>query len=267
LVTSRNPDANNVFAIAGIVIKEMYRRKDFYVLLTLSVVLTSVLGSVSFFNDEQIVRYLKDACLLMIWLSSLVIAITTTARQIPAERESRTIYPLLAKPVGRGEFIVGKFVGCWLACGLCLVVFYLFFGLLSASREHTLPLLAYFQAVWLHWMCLGIVIALVLFGSVVFTAPSSNATICFIVVLGILFAGGHLNGLAIQMHGFRGAVVYGLYYALPHLEWYDVRELIIHNWGLIDWLAWGGASIYAILYSGLLLGCAWLVFKKRTMTL
>jgi hypothetical protein len=37
-VTSRNPDANNVFAIAGVVIKEMYRRKDFYVLFALIVI-------------------------------------------------------------------------------------------------------------------------------------------------------------------------------------------------------------------------------------
>src|SRR5580658_4849196 len=240
-VTSRNPDANNVFAIAGVVIKEMYRRKDFYVLLVLVVVITLLLGSVGYFNDDRIVRYLKDACLLLIWLSSLVIAITTAARQIPAERESRTIYPLLAKPVGRGEFVVGKFLGCWLACGISLLAFYFFFGLLCASREHTLAFVAYFQAIWLHWMCLGIIVALVLLGSVVFTAPSSNATISFIVVLGILFAGGHLNGVALQMPGFRGSVVYALYFAIPHLEWYDVRELIIHNWGLIDWLAWTGA--------------------------
>src|SRR5580658_195877 len=222
-VTSRNPDANNVFAIAGVVIKEMYRRKDFYVLLVLVVVITVMLGSVGFFNDDRIVRYLKDACLLLIWLSSLVIAITTAARQIPAERESRTIYPLLAKPVGRGEFVVGKFLGCWLACGICLVAFYLFFAVMSASREHTLPFLVYMQAMWMHWMCLGIVVALVLLGSVIFTAPSSNATICFIIVLGILFAGAHLNGIALQMRGFRGTLVYAIYYSLPHLEWYDVR--------------------------------------------
>ncbi len=84
-VTSRNPDANNVFAIAGVVIKEMYRRKDFYVLLALIVVITLMLASVGIFNDDRIVRYLKDGCLLLIWLSSLVIAITTAARQIPAE--------------------------------------------------------------------------------------------------------------------------------------------------------------------------------------
>jgi len=30
---------------------------------------------------------------------------------------------LLAKPVTRGQVIVGKFAGCWLACGLALMVF------------------------------------------------------------------------------------------------------------------------------------------------
>src|SRR5208283_1925926 len=117
-------DLGNVFALAGVVMKELYRRKDFYVLFVLTALITLLLGSVNFFSDDNIVRYIKDVCLLLIWISSLVIAITTAARQIPAERESRTIFPLLAKPVGRGEFIVGKFVGCWLACGISLLAFY-----------------------------------------------------------------------------------------------------------------------------------------------
>src|SRR5580658_6576853 len=140
----------------------MYRRKDFYVLLALVVVITLLMASVNFFHEESIVRFLQEACLLLIWLSSLVIAVTTTARQIPAERESRTIYPLLAKPVGRGEFILGKFVGCWLACGMCLLAFYFFFAVIAASRDHAWPHLALYQAIWQHWICLAVVIALVL---------------------------------------------------------------------------------------------------------
>ena len=93
--------ANNVLAIAGVVIKEMYRRKDFYVLFVLTALIILVMGSVTFFNQENIVRYLKEICLLLVWVSSLVIAITTTARQIPAERENRTLFPLLAKPLSR----------------------------------------------------------------------------------------------------------------------------------------------------------------------
>src|SRR6516162_10421251 len=128
---------NTVFAIASVVIKELYRRKDFYVLFVMTALITLIMGSVTFFNDPKIARYLKEICLLLIWISALVIAIATTARQIPAERENRAIFPLLAKPVTRAHVVVGKFLGCWLACGLALLVFYLFFGVISGSREHS----------------------------------------------------------------------------------------------------------------------------------
>ena len=117
--TSRNPDLNNVMALAGVVIKEMYRRKDFYVLLVLVVVITVLLSLINFFHEENIVRYVKEACLLLVWLSSLVIAITTAARQIPAERESRTIFPLLAKPVGAGRIDSGQI--CRMLAGVRVV--------------------------------------------------------------------------------------------------------------------------------------------------
>ena len=76
--------------------------------------------------------------MLLIWVCSLVIAIATTARQLHSEKENRTIFPLLAKPVSRAQLLLGKFFGCWLATGLALFVFYLFLGLVAASREHTL---------------------------------------------------------------------------------------------------------------------------------
>src|SRR5215831_9552678 len=126
---------SKIFALAGVVIKELYRRKDFYVLFVLTALLTFAAGAMNFFHDEKIIRIVKDVCLMLIWISSLVIAIVTTARQIPAEREARTIFPLLAKPVSRGQVIAGKFLGCWMACGVGLLVFYLFFGLISGSKE------------------------------------------------------------------------------------------------------------------------------------
>lgn len=256
---------NTVWALAKVVVLEMLRRKDFYVLFILTVLLTATAGSVNLFNDRSIVRYLKEICLLLIWVSGLVIAITCTARQIPAERESRTIFPLLAKPVTRAQFLLGKFLGCWLATGLALAVFYLFFGLVSASREHSWPLVSYLQAGWLHWVMLGIVIAFTLLGSIVFAAPSSNGTICFVCAAGMLLLGRHLNKVALSLAEPLQSLLYSAYFALPHLELFDVRDLIIHNWELIPWGVLALATLYAAAYSAFFLLAAWLVFRRRPL--
>ena len=103
------------FAIAEVVVKELFRRKDFYVLFIITVVLSVLMAGVNVFNEPSVARYVKELCLLLIWVSSLVIAITTAARQLPVEKEQRTLFPLLAKPVRRSQVLIGKFLGCWLA--------------------------------------------------------------------------------------------------------------------------------------------------------
>jgi len=255
----------NVTALAHVVLLEMYRRKDFYVLFIVTVLLTAVMGSVTFFNDPNIIRYLKDICLFLIWASSLFIAIGAAARQIPAERESRTIFPLMAKPVSRMQILVGKWLGCWVACGAALLIFYVFFGCVAAAREHEWPLANYFQAAVLHWAMLAIVVALTLFGSIVFTAISSNVTITFIAVVFILLTGRHLHKIALSLNELNAALLTGLYYILPHLELFDVRDLIVHKWPLIPWGDWVIALIYAAAYTGLVLLASWLVFRKKVL--
>src|ERR1039458_6218562 len=196
---------------------------------------------------------------------ALPISRAEKARQIPAERENRTLLPLLAKPLTRSQLILGKFLGCWLACGLTLLCFYIFFGALAASREHQWPLLDYFQAATLHWFMLGIVVAMTLLGSLVFAAPSSNSTICFVVVGGILFVGRHLDQVALTLHEPVRTIVYAIYFAIPHLELFDVRDLVIHNWPRIPWLYFSLALLYALGYLAVFLTGACLVFRRKAV--
>lgn len=259
---------NTVFALAGVVIKEMYRRKDFYVLFVLTALLTLLTGSATFFNDDKIVGYLKEICLLLIWVCSLVIVLTTAARQIPAERESRTIFPLLAKPVTRLQVILGKFFGCWLVAGLAVVVFYLFFGAVVGAREHSWPVMQYVQAAWIHWMALGVVIALTIFGSIVFSAPSVNVTISFIAVAGILLLGQHLHKLAVRMTEPSQTLLTLIYYLIPHIEWaFQYRDLLLYDQPLIAWSVILGATAYWSACIAAFLTIAWIAFRRKTLTL
>ncbi len=255
-----------VFALAGVVIKELYRRKDFYVLFVLTALLTLAAGSVNFFHDDKIVRYIKDLCLLLIWISALLVAIITTARQIPAEREARTIFPLLAKPVSRAQVIIGKFLGCWLATGVALAVFYFFFAIITGSREHIWPVAVYFQAAWMQWVMLAVVIAMVLLGSIYFAAPSSTTTITFIVVVGILLMGGHLNTIALQQPEPMQSVLSVIYFFIPHLEWYDLRDFVVYDIGLVAWPAVALATLYAVTWTGIFLLIAWIGFRRKSLT-
>jgi len=256
---------NTIWALSGVVIKELYRRKDFYVLLVLTAVITIAAGSVRFFNDPNIVRYVKDLCMLLIWISALLITIATAARQIPAERESRTIFPLLAKPVTRWQFILGKFLGCWLATGIALLVFYVFFAIITGSREQNWPWLTYLQAIWLQWAMLAVVIALSLCCSIIAAAPSSTTTICFIAVAGILLVGGHLNTVALHQSQPLQTIFYTIYFLIPHLEWFDIRDRVVYDWGLVGWLDCVLATLYAAAFSGLFLLLTWLGFRRKSL--
>jgi ABC-type transport system involved in multi-copper enzyme maturation permease subunit len=256
---------NAILAVASVVLKELYRRKDFYVLFVLTVLMTLVMASANIFNDDRISSYLKEMCLLLIWVSALVMAVATAARQIPAERDNRTIFPLLAKPVTRAQVIAGKFLGCWLACGLCLVVFYLFLGIVSASRDHAWPVLNYFEALWLQWIFLAVVIAAVLLGSILFTAPATNATLCLLFVVAALLLSRQLTPLALhEQEPLRSGILI-LYYLLPHLEWFDVRDLVLHNQGLVSGMDCCLATLYGVSYAAFFLVAAWICFRRRAL--
>ena len=257
---------NAVHAIAIVVLKEMVRRKDFYVLFVITALITLVMGSVNIFHDASIAGYLKELALLLIWVCSLVIAITTTARQLYAEKENRTIFPLLAKPVSRAQLLLGKFFGCWIACGLALFVFYLFLGLVAASREHSLDVSAYATAFVLHWAALGVVVGMALLGSIVFAAPSSNGTICFVVAFGILWLERHLNTVALHTGGILGNITYAIYFLLPRLDWaFDVREFLIFRDPMPGLAVCTQAVLFYAAYAAMLLLAAWMLFRRRAL--
>jgi hypothetical protein len=102
-----------LWTIARNTMTEMIRQMFFYILVIFAVV---VLASSLYFADLSSVeidrvKFIKDFCLAAIKLFGVMIAIVGTAQLLPMELDNRTIYPILAKPVYRGEFLFGKFLG------------------------------------------------------------------------------------------------------------------------------------------------------------
>ena len=183
---------------ARIALLEMLRRKDMYVVVLLAAVLTVLAASANFFNDGQIVRYLRELSLALVWIGSLVLAVMSIARQLPGEHANKTIQPLLAKPISRLQVLLGKFLGCWLANGAALLILYAWFLAASSWKGGEISALGCAQALLLHGSA-GDHRLRCLAGLTVFTAPSSNTVIALIVTGGLLFVAQHLNKVALRM--------------------------------------------------------------------
>src|SRR5271170_5116198 len=128
---------HRIITIGRNTLTEAVRQKVLNVLLIFSLVLvgssvvvsqlaTPGLDSSGLFDAQ--VKFVKDFGCGAIGLFGFCIALLSTAQLIPQELHNRTIYTILAKPVRRSEFLLGKFFGIVLLLTLCVALMTLAFA-------------------------------------------------------------------------------------------------------------------------------------------
>jgi Cu-processing system permease protein len=176
------------------------------------------------------------------------------------ELERRTLYAVMAKPIRREEFLLGKFLGLWGTTTLLLAGMTVIVVALTALFYASAPWGA-FPSLLLSWVELGIVTALVTFFSA-FTTPALTA----FFALAVVTAGHFAEDLRYFVHHgaapILSSAVEAVYWMLPHLELFDVRGLVVHGVPI------GGprlafATAYGLLYMIGILILAGAVFRRR----
>ena len=100
-----------VWAIAGNTLLELVRLKVFYFLLLFALL---IIGSSAFMLDfrfQEQFQVLKDMSLGSMEIFTWLLAVLATSMLLPKEIEDRTLYTILAKPVPRFEYLMGKLLG------------------------------------------------------------------------------------------------------------------------------------------------------------
>ena len=109
----------NSLLISRTVLVEAVRRKEIYAIVLISLMLIAATMTVNFFKLEGLAKFYRETGLQIMSIATALSVIVLAARQLPREFESRTIYPLLAKPVSRFQFLMGKILGVLLAAAFC----------------------------------------------------------------------------------------------------------------------------------------------------
>jgi ABC-2 type transport system permease protein len=124
-------------AITTNTLTELTRQKVFYILLIFALVLIGSSVFMARFSFQQEFQILKDVSLGAMSIFSSLLAIVATARLIPQDVEDRTVYTILAKPVPRFEYLLGKLFGVLLLLAISIALMSAMFIAVLYTREHT----------------------------------------------------------------------------------------------------------------------------------
>jgi Cu-processing system permease protein len=249
-----------IVIVAGNTFRETIRDKILYNLVLFAILLIGasvLLGTLTIGEQARIVN---DLGLAAINLVAVIIAIFVGIGLVTKEIERRTIYTILARPITRVQFILGKYLGLAFIVVVNIAIMFAMFVAtlwLTGSPVHG----SLFQVVELIIVETLLVMAMALFFST-FSSSILSAT----MTLG-LYVIGHLTtdlkSIAEKSHSqLTEAVLAALYYVCPNLELLNIKGQGASG-ALMEIGYQATATAYGLLYAGLLLTGACLIFQRR----
>ena len=247
-----------VVAIAANTFREAIRDRILYLFLGFAVVMvvgTKLFGMLTVGDESKII---KDIGLAAMQFFSMLIAVMMSMILISREVDNRTVFNILAKPVQRWQFILGKYLGLVAIVGanLLLITIVLVITVLLTTGELD-PMLVFAAAMTMLEM-------LVLAAFAVLTRPILGSLMTLAV-----FVVGHMSAdlwlLTRQLPGAltRGAIAV-VYYLLPNLERFNFRTEIVHDLPIpAAAVAW--ACVYGFAFATVALLLADLRFRTKDL--
>ena len=254
---------SRIFAIARNAFREAVRDRVLYNLVLFVLLLTAAAIFIGELSGGQERKVIVDLGLSAMLLFGTFIAIFVGVGLVYKEIEKRTIYAIFSKPVGRGEFLLGKYLGLCLTLFVNVVVMGLgvSLALIYVNRGWDPLVLVIWPAVLLIFLELMIITAIALLFSS-FSSPALSALLTFFVFI-IGHFSSDLKSLATSMGSTAARGLFAaLYYLLPNLSNYSFITPAAH--GQTPGAAFVTmTTLYAVCYIAVILAAATLVFSRR----
>lgn len=255
-----------VWLIAKTVLIEAVRRKEVYAIVVVSLLLIAAVMTVNFFEIEGLAKFYREIGLKIMGIATALTVIALSARQLPREFENRTIYPLLAKPISRPGFILGKVLGVTLAAAFCFALFMTVFIIGSIALKSTIHWALLGQYLYLQMILMLVLATLSFWLSLLMNLDAAiTLGVIFYVTSSMITAGtSYLYDTAGEV-GQLGMRI--LTYALPQLTLFDLTEKAVHAeaWPPLSFDVLAKLTLYGSVFIMLYLGLALLAFRRRAL--
>ncbi len=243
------------------VVTESIRRKDVWVLAILGVVIIFAAAALGLVGITGLEIFMKDLAVTVLGAFSTILAVLTSSRVFPEEVKNRTLYPLLARPVRRGDLLFGKFLG---AVVVSWAGFLILAALVSAVLFGLHVHLGAIAFQYLFVKCLGLaVVCSVGLGLSTVMTPAAAATTTFILAFGSPMLS---RALVLTAQGSPASlpVCRVVEAFLPQTHLFDLGARLVYiDWSPVSLSVVGGLLGYAVVYSSSALFGSWLILRRR----
>jgi len=255
--------AGRVRTIALNTFRESVRDRVLYNLILFVLILVAASVFVSDLSLDMESQFTAALGLGAMLVFGALIAIFIGVGLVYKEIDKRTIYNLLSKPVHRHEFIIGKYAGLCLTLLVNTVVMVLGTELaLWYVNGKFVPLqTSVLAASFLVFCELALLVAVALMFSS-FTTPLLAALFSFAIYLIGHFSKDLLEMATLSNSSLTRVILTTLYYLLPNLSNFGFITEASHG-RIVPMRMAVSATIYAIVYIGILLSATVLIFHKR----
>jgi ABC-type transport system involved in multi-copper enzyme maturation permease subunit len=255
--------AGKIRAIALNTFRESVRDRVLYNLILFVLLLVAASVFISELSIDQESNFIANLGLSAMLIFGALIAIFIGVGLVYKEIDRRTIYNLLAKPVHRYEFIIGKYLGLCLTllvnCAVMLAGIEL--ALLYVNGKFVPLHLSALPAALLIYLELALMVAVALLFSS-FSTPLLSALFSFAIYVAGHFSDDLKLAALLTDSAVVRALLYALYYLLPNLSNFNFIQQASRGR-----MAPGGmmasAAVYFLVYVGVLLSASVLIFQKR----
>lgn len=250
-----------IWIIAKMSLLENSRKQVFHVLclLMLAVIASSTLLSI--FTEGVQVKILKDLCMTCILFGGAALAIALGATGIPNDVESRTIHPLVARPLTRAQYVIGKFLGTFITVSVGVAAMAIAFALLIFMYQHSIDS-SLGLAVLFTLLEVAIVAAIATTISTL-ASPAVTTVVTFMIYLAGTIKIGYVGGLIEKSQSGVSKAAYSLiYHALPNLECFNLKSALVHHDVIPSTYLWQ-VAIYGLCYIAFMLVVGASYFASR----
>jgi len=252
-----------IFCVAHFTYRELIRSNMLYIWFLSVVVFSALSFLLSILSFGEVQKIFMDLGLVGMEFSGLLVLVLSLAVTYNTEFDQKAIYLQLAKPITRGEYLLGRVFGFFSVISLVVIGMGLFIaGLVVLVGGGQVPAFFVYSTIFL----LIEMFVLTTMGLAFQMIGTSMVGVVLYTMFTIFL--GHCMGQVEWLLNQRLApavktMLRIVHFLLPNLEAFNLKDRIYDPNLVLGWTQWQEVLLYAFVYSFVVFLIGWINLEKR----